>query len=213
MAGIRPYRPSDRDAVYRVCVMTGEDGGDATGLYPDDLIPDVYAGPYLDFDPGLAFVLDTGSGAVGYVIATADTRAFVRRYRSEWLPGFEKKYPMPEPETVPERVAAMIQSGYQPERMLLPEVDEYPAHLHIDILPGHQGAGWGRALMDTLLDALAERGVGAVHLTMSPTNTAARAFYDRYGFAELPSSRPNAPALGIRTPSSNRSAETPTPTV
>ncbi len=197
--GIRAYRPEDRDDVYRICVLTGESGGDATGLYPADLIPDVYAGPYLEFEPDLAFVLDTGSRVAGYVIAAANTRKFVQRYRDDWLPRFTAKYPRPDPGTVPIHVSQMIDSGLRPERMLIPEVDEYPAHLHIDILPELQGAGWGRALMSTLLDTLADRGVQKLHLSMSPANTGARAFYDRLGFAELPSSTPTGPVLGIST--------------
>jgi hypothetical protein len=34
---------------------------------------------------------------------------------------------------------------------------------------------------------------------MDAANTGARAFYDRLGFHELPSSRPEAPLLGIST--------------
>ena len=83
MTRVRPYRPGDRAAVYRICLLTGQDGGDATGLYPDDLIPDVYAGPYVELEPDLAFVLDTTDGVAGYVIGAADTREFVRRYREE----------------------------------------------------------------------------------------------------------------------------------
>jgi ribosomal protein S18 acetylase RimI-like enzyme len=199
VTAIRPYRPDDRDDVYRICVLTGESGGDATGLYPPRLIPDVYAGPYLELEPDLAFVVDTGSGVAGYVIGTSDTRAFVERYRDEWLPGFTARYPRPEPGTVPRHVSEMIDAGLRPERMLIPEVDEYPAHLHIDILPELQGAGWGRALIGTLLDTLAGRGIQRLHLSMSPANTGARAFYDRLGFTELPSSTPTGPVLGIST--------------
>src|SRR5262245_63083228 len=32
---IRPYRPSDLDALYRICLLTGDDGQDATSLYND----------------------------------------------------------------------------------------------------------------------------------------------------------------------------------
>ena len=64
-AEIRPYRPADRAALYDVCVRTAEAGGDARGLYySDDLVPDVFAGPYAELEPGLAFVLDDG-GTVG----------------------------------------------------------------------------------------------------------------------------------------------------
>ena len=95
--------------------------------------------------------------------------------------------------------AQLIAAGADPTRMLIAEVDAYPAHLHIDLLPALQGQGFGRRLIDTLRAALAARGVPAVHLGLDPANTAARAFYDRLGFHELPSSRPHAPLLGIAT--------------
>ena len=72
--------------------------------------------------------------------------------------------------------------------MRIAELAEYPAHLHIDLLPELQGQGFGRRLIDTLRAALAARGVPAVHLGMDAANTGARAFYDRLGFHELPSS-------------------------
>lgn len=185
---IRPYRSLDRADVYDVCVRTAAAGGDATGVYStDDLMPDVFAGPYLEFQPDLAFVVDSGDRVAGYVIAAADTRDFVRRVRAEWLPAFAEKYREHEP--ADDWVVAM---GLDPERMLVPEVDAYPAHLHIDLLPELQGQGWGRALIDTLRAELVSRGIPGLHLTMDPANTAARAFYDRLGFVELPSG-----ALGI----------------
>ena len=185
---IRLYRPADRADVYNVCVRTAAAGGDATGIYSsDDLMPDVFAGPYLAFQPDLAFVVDVGDRVAGYVIAAADTRAFVERVRQEWVPTFASKYPEPSPTDAP-----IVAMGVDPERMLVPEVDEYPAHLHIDLLPELQGQGCGRALIDTLRTELARRGIPGLHLTMDPANLPARAFYDRLGFVELPSG-----ALGI----------------
>ncbi|HQE46153.1 MAG TPA: GNAT family N-acetyltransferase [Rhodoglobus sp.] len=187
---IRLYRPADRADVYDVCVRTAAAGGDATGIYSsDDLMPDVFAGPYLAFQPDLAFVVDVGDRVAGYVIAAADTRAFVERVRQEWVPTFASKYPEPSPTDAP-----IVAMGVDPERMLVPEVDEYPAHLHIDLLPELQGQGCGRALIDTLRTELARRGIPGLHLTMDPANLPARAFYDRLGFVELPSG-----ALGIST--------------
>lgn len=76
----------------------------------------------------------------------------------------------------------MLGLHHRPERMLVPEVAAYPAHLHIDLLPEWQGLGHGRRLMAALLDGLRAAAVPAVHLGMVSTNTAARAFYDRLGF-------------------------------
>jgi ribosomal protein S18 acetylase RimI-like enzyme len=201
---IRPYRPADRDDVSVICLRTAAGGGDATGLYSDDaLMPEVFALPYLEYAPDLAFVVDGGDGrALGYVIGVADTRAFVEWWKREWAPGFRRRHPAPGPPTGREpgfTEAQLIDAGANPDRMLIAEVDAYPAHLHIDLLPQLQGRGMGRRLIDTLRAALAERGVPAVHLGMDAANTAARAFYDRLGFHELPSSRADAPLLGIAT--------------
>ncbi|WP_345606966.1 GNAT family N-acetyltransferase [Pseudonocardia adelaidensis] len=184
MPVIRPYRPGDRAAVAEICVLTGDSGGDSRERFPDpDLLPSVFALPYVDREPELAFVLDDGGTAVGYVLGTADTAAFVKWFREEWLPRFGERYPLPErPATPLEWLVGVL---HNPERMLVPEVADHPAHLHIDLLPGYQGAGHGRALMTTFLRALGGMGVPRVHLQMDPANTRARAFYDRMGFHEI----------------------------
>lgn len=197
MTSIRPYRPEDHDDVYEVCVRTAAHGGDARGLYSnDDLMPDVYAGPYLLLEPELAFVVDTGQRVSGYVLGTADTAAFVQRYRDEWLPRFAARYPRHAPTAEEQHV---VDAGYTPGRMLIPELGDYPAHLHIDLLPELQGQGYGRKLIRTMLSALRERGVPALNLGLSAENDSARAFYDRIGFTPLPSSTPGGPVLGIAT--------------
>lgn len=194
---IRPYRASDRDDVYEVCLRTGAAGTDATGLYSsDELIADVFAGPYLALEPELAFMVDVGDRVAGYVIGVADTRRFVDAYRAEWLPVFAARYPRQAPRPGEQW---LVDAGYEPERMIFAGLDEYPAHLHIDLLPELQGQGLGRTLIRTLLEALRERGVPALHLGLAAENTAARAFYDRVGFHELRSSTPESPVLGIAT--------------
>ena len=78
---IRRYADTDHDAVYDICVRTAAAGGDARGMYrTDDLMPDLFAGPYVFLEPASAFVLDDGDRAVGYVIGTPDTAAFVRAH-------------------------------------------------------------------------------------------------------------------------------------
>ncbi|MFB9309084.1 ribosomal protein S18 acetylase RimI-like enzyme [Agromyces hippuratus] len=203
MPEIRPYRPADREQVARICLLTAAAGGDATGVYSDDaLMPEVFALPYVEYAPELAFVVADGERVLGYVIGVADTAAFVEWWRREWAPGFAARHPSPGAPTGREpdfTEAQLLEAGTAPERMLIDELAEYPAHLHIDLLPELQGQGFGRRLIDTLRGALAARGVPAVHLGMDAANIGARAFYDRLGFHELPSSRVNSPLLGIAT--------------
>ncbi|MEU3186209.1 GNAT family N-acetyltransferase [Streptomyces sp. NPDC006923] len=183
---VRAYRPEDRPALFDICVRTAYEGQDSRHIYPDpELMPNIFAAPYAALEPDLAFVLDDGEGrAVGYVLGTADTPAFVRRFRDVWLPSMTDRYPEPAgPARTPSE--EMIALLHRPERMVLPELAGHPAHLHIDLLPDWQRKGHGRALMHAFLRALHGKGVGAVHLSMVTANAPARAFYDRLGFHEI----------------------------
>jgi ribosomal protein S18 acetylase RimI-like enzyme len=185
-SSIRPYRDADRDAVYGICLDTSEAGQGGRGLYSsDELVPDIFAGPYLALEPRHAYVLDDGNGlAVGYIIGTADTAAFAAAYRDRWLPGLRARYREPAGALATredERLAAM----FHPERMLRPELARYPAHLHINLLAGHRGAGHGRAMIDTFLRSVAADGAAWCHLGVRNANTAARAFYDRLGWRPI----------------------------
>ncbi|WP_436519932.1 GNAT family N-acetyltransferase [Actinoplanes sp. HUAS TT8] len=182
MPEIRPYRPADRAALYDICVRTADAGEDARGQYStDDLMGDLFAGPYAFLEPDLAFVVDDNGRAVGYVVGTADTTTFVKRYREEWIPLLDGKYPVPPPPPrTPEQ--DMVALHYWPERMILPELAGFPAHLHIDLLPPYQRMGFGRRLIDAFMG---KARVG-VHLGMVTANVRARAFYDRVGFEVLP---------------------------
>jgi ribosomal protein S18 acetylase RimI-like enzyme len=188
--GIRRYEDGDHDAVYDICVRTADAGGDARGKYhSDDLMPDLFAGPYVFLEPGFAFVLDDGERAVGYVIGTPDTAAFARAYRERWIPRLADRYPVPpQPPVTPDD--EMLALHYYPERLLWPGLAEYPAHLHIDLLPGFQGNGYGRKLIDTFCAAVAEAGAAGVHVCVVSANTRALGFYDRIGFTGLEADDP-----------------------
>lgn len=182
---IRHFQAGDLADVYDVCVRTADAGGDARGMYrDDDLMPDIFAGPYVALEPELAFVLDDGSRVVGYVIGTADTDRFVRRYRAEWIPRLADRYPPPggPPAT---REEEMIALHHNPEHMLQPELADHPAHLHIDLLPQVQGRGHGRGLMETMYGALAAAGAPALHVSATAANRPAVRFYRRLGFYEI----------------------------
>lgn len=75
-AFVRRYRPQDAQAVAGICLRTGDAGGDATGKYRDEaILNDLFAAPYAQLDPRLAFVLDDGTGeAVGYILGPTTPR-------------------------------------------------------------------------------------------------------------------------------------------
>ncbi|GAB1339355.1 hypothetical protein ACE1SV_59450 [Streptomyces sp. E-15] len=187
---IRPYRPTDRDAVADVCVRTAHLGGDSRAIHPDPrLMPSIFAEPYCHFDPGLAFVLDDGTGrAVGYILGTADTERFVADFRRSWIPRLAGRYPEPAgPPSTP--TEEMIRLLHHPERMLVPELAGYPAHLHIDLLPGRHGRGGATP---------------AAHLPRRPARTGRPGGPPRYGHRQHPGPRVLRPGRLPRDPGRGR---------
>lgn len=183
---IRPYEPADEPALYEICLRTGDHGGDATGKYQDpELLGHVYVGPYLALAPELAFVLDGGDGAVGYVLGVADTAEFERRCETEWWPALRRRYPHPPPTAPRNADETMIAMIHEPSPTSPTVTARYPSHLHIDLLPAAQGRGHGRALIERLLAALAAAGSSGVHLGVSRSNQNAIGFYRRLGFVEI----------------------------
>ena len=193
---IRPYRPSDLARLREICVRTGAAGGDATGRWSsDDLLPDLFLEPYVTASPEWAWVVDEGDGAIGYVIATPNTRRFAQWWSRTWAPLLAARYPVPSPPYTPEE--QLVLRGSDPSVMLIPEVDEYPAHLHIDLLPEAQGRGYGRQLIEQhLVRALSEADIPGVHLAIDGANARAAGFYRSLGFVELPSSTVQSPTFG-----------------
>lgn len=186
MPSIRPYRKEDFDAVYDICIRTGHRGSDARAYYADPtILPEIFAAPYVVLEPEVCFVVaDDDDTAVGYIVATSDTPAFVRRFRAEWLPLVADRY-LPfdgEPSDLDELMRKLL---HWPERMLVPEMAPYPAHLHIDLLPAYQGMGLGKRLIHTLRDRLAAMGVPGLHLNMARDNDNAYRFYHHIGFEEI----------------------------
>lgn len=182
---IRAYEPADEPMLYEICLRTGDAGRDATGLHADPRLPGLlFVGPYLAFQPELAFVLDRGDGTpVGYVLGALDTEAFGARCEREWWPPLRERYPEPaSTETADDRLVAWI---HHPPTWPATATSRYPSHLHIDLLPEGQGQGWGRRMMERLLAALVDGGSIGVHLGVSRANVNAIGFYRRLGFVEI----------------------------
>ena len=184
MFSIRAYHPSDLPALYRICLETVFGGAEAVAQYTDpDLLGHFYAAPYAVLEPELCFVLTSDGVPCGYVLGTRETAAFRVACELEWFGVLRNRYPLPL-ETDKSRDAAMIRLIHagQPSGLEFPD---YPAHLHIDLLPHAQGGGWGRALMTRFLETLRALGVRGVHLGVGARNVGAVKFYEHMGFTLL----------------------------
>lgn len=191
---IREATAADRDAVARICRLTGRGGDDATGDYGDnDVLADVYATPYLVHPSGFGVVAeDDGGSVVGYLIGTTDTATFSRWFVSEWWPSVSGEK---QPRTAAD--ASLFRGAADPDRMMISNLAPYPAHLHIDLLEEARGGGVGRRLVAAALSVLRRDGVRGVHLVVGASNTGAVSFYERTGFTALPDDRWTVPGESI----------------
>ena len=180
---IRPYEKRDMAQLYRICLETGKDGKDAAGTVDDEILGHIFAAPYATFEPDLCFVVDDSGVAIGYIVGTRDSKIFAKTCEQKWWPHLREQYPLLEsPEA--NRTALLTQAihdGYQ-----APSIStEFPAHLHIDILPAGQGKGLGRQLINMFTGKLREYSVPALHFGVSRKNTSAIGFYTKLGFQIL----------------------------
>jgi len=182
---VRKFQEEDRPNLYHVCLATGDSGASALDLYNQkEMLGEIYVGPYLSFQPELSFTL-IQDGVAGYALAALDTRSFEETLSKEWWPIILEKYHNRSPENFNEREKDLF--GYIQNPPLRSEkvVDEYPSHLHIDLLEKAQGRGIGKAMMLLVLQTLTEQGSKGVHLGMGATNARAFTFYTKLGFTLL----------------------------
>lgn len=185
---IRPFDPTgpaDTEACYEICLRTAHDGGDATSRHTDPrIVGEVWVAPYLVRHPECAFVVEDDEGVAGYIVGTPDTAAYDEWAETVWFPPLRERYPQG---TFPPGTADAdcVNLIHTPPVMPSDVVADFPAHLHIDLLPRVQGRGFGKRLMNDLFAACRDAGAAAIHLGCSPENTNAIAFYRHLGFRDL----------------------------
>jgi GNAT superfamily N-acetyltransferase len=189
---IRKAVLSDLPYFYEICLKTGNDGKDATDLYHDPyLLGHYYAAPYLLFPDAICIAVEYQYRPQGYIIAAPDTIAFNKWLEENWLPPLRQQYSQPYPAELIRSekenwlVNTIHEKKYPVDTSAIPYIKDYPAHLHIDMLPCLQGKGLGRALMDKLFSELKSKGVPGCHLGVSASNQGAVGFYKKLGFTVL----------------------------
>jgi ribosomal protein S18 acetylase RimI-like enzyme len=181
---------SDLPYLYEICLKTGDSGKDASALFNDPyLIGHYYAAPYLVFQKGVCFVAEYEKRPNGYIVAAPDTAAFNRWMEENWLPPLRKQFLQNRAtgDTKKEEdIINLIHKQHHPadsENQTL--LTDYPAHLHIDLLPVIQKKGIGKILIDNLLDELRQQNIPGLHLGVTLSNPGAICFYQKMNFGIL----------------------------
>jgi ribosomal protein S18 acetylase RimI-like enzyme len=185
MMDIRLATLADETRLYEICVLTGDSGKDATGIFQQpNLLGDIWVGPYLHLSPEYCFVVDDNAQAVGYCIATLDSTSFETVAAALWWPAKQAIYTKPDIAqkdswSRDERLAHLI---HNPLTSPIEFLEEFPSHAHINLVAEMQGKGWGKKLMEEMENSLREAGSPGVHLILSSKNLNALAFYQAIGY-------------------------------
>ena len=181
---IRNYHITDLSSLYRICLLTGHNGDDASPFLKDpELVGHLFAAPYAIFEPELCFILLKDYTPSGYVLGTQNSIKFYEQCEKNWYPELRIRYPMP-PKNNVSLESNFIRYLHQ-NHFAIEGLEDYPAHLHIDILPVAQSKGYGRKLIEVFLNRLQYQGIKGVHLIVGKKNQNAIGFYKQIGFNEI----------------------------
>lgn len=189
---ILPYRPTDEPAIIEITFKTGLMGEDMTGRgYVDDarLWYLIFIGYYARYEPENFFVaiVPETDKVVGFICGTSNTHTQEVRFRKKMMPriglrflGYTSwRYPRTFKNVF--RLVRRYSSGSE-DTENDPIISKYPAHLHINLLPGYQGQGMGTRLMHQFEEHMIGVGAKGLHLGTTNKNTKAVPFYRKMGF-------------------------------
>lgn len=173
----------DLPALYRIALLTGDGGEDASSHHVDaDLVGHVFVGPYVSLSSGRSFTVVDADGVAGYVLGTPSTRRFLAEREHEWFEPLRRRYSLIDRDRLSAADLEILDLFDTPYPVTDDVVERFPAHLHIDLLERCRGRGVGRAAMLRMLEALADGGAHGVHLEVDQRNERAIGFYRGLGF-------------------------------
>jgi ribosomal protein S18 acetylase RimI-like enzyme len=178
---VRPYRFEDRAAVRNICYATGLLGHPITALVPDqELFADLWTAAYTDGFPELALIATLEGVTIGYILGVDDARALPPVFRRHVLPLVLGRLFRGEYRSWRTSLPHLFRLALEPA--LHAPVEQFPAHLHINLLESARGLGLGRRLLERFLKRLEALGVPGVQLSTTDRNVAAVHLYERLGF-------------------------------
>lgn len=182
---IRPYAPSDRESVRRLCCETGYLGKPIDPVFEDrELFADYLTSYYTDREPESSFVLTHDGVVKGYLLGSRrpfrqqvydfflNFRLFaraVRRYR-----GYSR--------ATRDFIGWILRNSWRE----VPAAPRRTAHFHINLLPEVHNLAGTRELVGNYLDYLRRHGEKAVfgQMVTFESRRGSRLF-ERYGFQVL----------------------------
>lgn len=165
-----PYEEKYKEDARAICLATA--GPNAYEPKSTRFLLSTFCDYYLEHEAEhclIAVDRDIDS-AIGYVLCAPDFDKFKHIFRRDYYPRVKGCSFF----DVLEAFGSMVLPSFFKKN--------YPAHMHIDILPDYQGSGLGTRMTETLLNNLKADGISGIMLTVDTVNTGAIRFYKRLGF-------------------------------
>jgi ribosomal protein S18 acetylase RimI-like enzyme len=143
--------------------------------------------PYLVTEPQNCFALEHPGTrrAVGYILCASDTIAYGNEFEISYLPNLQDRF-----EALKKQSFRYLEENrkllfFSRNQNIGFDGTDYPAHLHINILPEYQRFGYGGLLLSAYEENLRSRGVRGYHLITGANNTKGIAFYNKHSLELL----------------------------
>ncbi len=164
---IRKYEIQDKKAIQEICVSTSSKA--SVDPIHKVFTLNMYCDEYLDHETAFVLVEDK---PVGYVLCATDYDTYIQNFKPyvETIESLSEAYKI--------RLENELKT-YETYK------EEYPAHMHIDILESYTGGGNGSRLIQALIDDLKERHIKGLMLGVSKDNVRAIKFYEKFNFKVL----------------------------
>lgn len=184
---IRPYQSADRPGVRHIYGMDEFARPHLMHRYPrmSEYLADSMS-HYIDREPESTFVAEVCGDVVGALLGAVDARRTEEICEREVEPRL-LRHCLTGRYGWPGWLWTVWRTELASRGTRTPEVDpkQYPAHLHIGVLPEWRRRGLGTALMARYGDYLARRGVAGYHLYAASFHRLGVVFYRKLGLEEL----------------------------
>jgi len=187
---IRQCLKTDQRGILNICYRTGYMGEDLTekNLFNDKkLFGYLFCLYYPRYEPEHGFVaVDTkrDNKIVGYILGSDDSVRQSKLFRRKMVPKIALRLFLYTSWRYRESYRAVNSFRRADSQENEPENlnEEFPAHLHIDILPEYQRKGIGSELISSFEQHMKDLGVPGIHLGTSNYNEKAIPFYEKHGY-------------------------------
>lgn len=185
---IRKCITADEKYIADICYITGYMGEDLTllNIFNDKvLFSYLFCLYYIRYEAENCYAaVDTDlKRPIGYIIGTADTKIQRKRFITHMSWRIVHRIMTVTIWRHPEAIKFLLHQikSLQTEFNGIKISDEYPAHLHINILPAYQSMGIGERLLSAFESNIKGKAHG-IHLSTTSKNTKAVQFYQKMGY-------------------------------